>query len=206
MKLIELCKSETKGELLAWRYPNRQLANWTQLVVGEGERAVLFCDRRPAAVLATGRHTLHTGNYPLLSRLVRLPYGGQSPSEAEVWFLPTAPVMLKWGTDAPVRLHDTATGEWLSLRGYGQLGVRVEDPVLFLTDCCRNLSQFGARELLAQLRAPLMQALHDCACTEQPLSQVAAAVGERLRPELTGRGLVLTGLWLAELAPQGVTP
>lgn len=205
MKLIELCKNEARGELLAWRYPNRQLANWTQLLVAEGETAALLCDRRPASLFAAGRHTLRTGNYPLLSWLVRLPFGGQSPLEAEVWFLPTAPVMLKWGTDAPVRLRDTATGEWLSLRGYGQLAVRVESPHLFLTSCCRNLSQFGARELMTQLRTPLMQALHDCAYPEQELSQIAAAVAERLRPELASRGLELTGLWLAELAPQ-VTP
>ncbi|MGH2559003.1 MAG: SPFH domain-containing protein [Thermomicrobiales bacterium] len=104
----------------------------SQLVVRESQRAVFFRDGKALDVFGPGRHTISTNNIPLLTSLISLPFGGDSPFTAEVYFVSMREFTdMKWGTPQPLTFRDTELG-MVRLRAYGTYSMRVDDPQLFV--------------------------------------------------------------------------
>lgn len=160
-------------DLLAWRYvdpanPEKsdELGTWSQLVVGESQEAVLFRNGQALDLFGPGRYTLSTANVPLLSRVVNLPFGGESPFKAEVWFVNKVHVLdVKWGTAVPLQLQDPKYGILLPVRSYGQFGVRVEDSRKFLIKLVGALPRFDREALVRYFRGLLLTRAADLIST-----------------------------------------
>jgi membrane protease subunit (stomatin/prohibitin family) len=100
----------------------------SQLIVRESQRAVFFRDGKALDVFGAGRHTLSTNNVPLLGALIGLPFGGDSPFKAEVYFVSMREFTdFKWGSAQPLVYRDTELG-MVRLRAFGTYSVRVSDP------------------------------------------------------------------------------
>src|SRR5438874_13559914 len=75
------------------QYGSGDFSTGSQAIVRESQVAVFFRDGRALDVLGPGRHTLSTQNIPLLSGLINLPFGGNSPFKAEVYFVNIADLL-----------------------------------------------------------------------------------------------------------------
>src|SRR5215510_9382382 len=103
-----------------------------QLIVQENQSAVFFRDGKALDTFSAGRHTLTTGNVPLLTRLIGLPFGGTSPFRADVYFVAKKVFTgMKWGTQEPVVFRDAELA-MVRLRAFGTFAVRVSEPQLFV--------------------------------------------------------------------------
>ena len=79
MALVDRIKFDSPSDsLLVWRFPSEKLHLGAQLIVNQSQEADVF---------GPGTHTLSTGNIPLLTKLMKLPFGGQTPFTAEVWYV-----------------------------------------------------------------------------------------------------------------------
>ena len=88
-------------------FPNEELKLGTQLIVNEGQQAIFVKGGQALDVFMPGTHTLSTGNIPLLNKLINLPFGGDTPFTAEVWYLNTTVKRdLPWGTPSPIPFSD----------------------------------------------------------------------------------------------------
>src|SRR5690349_10384126 len=104
----------------------------SQCIVRESQVAVFFRDGKALDVLGPGRHTLSTQNIPILGGLLNLPFGGNSPFKAEVYFVNMADLIdQKWGTSEPVAFRDTELGI-VRLRAFGTYSMAVADPQQFV--------------------------------------------------------------------------
>ena len=103
-----------------------------QLIVRESQAAVLFYGGKALDVYGPGRHTLATGNIPILTRALSAPWGFESPLRAEVYFVNMKEFTdIKWGTRDPVAFRDSQLG-LVRLRAFGILNMRVAQPVLLI--------------------------------------------------------------------------
>jgi membrane protease subunit (stomatin/prohibitin family) len=103
-----------------------------QLIVQENQWAVFFRDGKALDTFTSGRHTLSTMNLPLLGRIIGAAFGGQSPFQAQVYFLSRQTFTdLKWGTKEPITFRDTELS-MVRLRAFGRFSMRVSDPAIFL--------------------------------------------------------------------------
>ena len=55
-----------------------------QLTVRESQAGVFFYKGKAVEAFGAGRHTLKTGNIPILTKIVSLPWAMQSPLRAEM--------------------------------------------------------------------------------------------------------------------------
>lgn len=176
MAMIQVVRFDPEldpGRVLAWRYRNPEaparsdeLGTWTQLVVEESQEAILFRNGQALDLFGPGRHTLKTANMPLLSKLVNLPFGGESPFKAWVWFVNKAHSLdVKWGTPSPVQLQDPKYGVLLPVRSYGQFGVRIEDSRKLLVKLVGPLDQFDREALVRHFRGLLLTRIQDLVST-----------------------------------------
>jgi membrane protease subunit (stomatin/prohibitin family) len=103
-----------------------------QLIVQENQWAVFFRDGKALDSFASGRHTLATMNLPLLGRLIGAAFGGQSPFQAQVYFISRQTYTdMKWGTKEPITFRDSELS-MVRLRAFGRFSMRVADPGIFL--------------------------------------------------------------------------
>ena len=143
MPIIDFVKWNGTPDLLAWKYPSEELSTYTQLVVNESQEAFLVREGKYQGPFGPGRHVLSTDNLPLLRAVLGLPFGGQSPFSAEVWFVnKQINLDIKWGTPDPIQIQDAKFHSMVPVRAFGQYGVRVSDSKRFLIKLVGALRSF----------------------------------------------------------------
>ncbi|WP_127587076.1 SPFH domain-containing protein [Paenibacillus koleovorans] len=148
MAIIDLVKYDGAPEVLAWKHPEGELTNWTQLIVNQSQEALLFKGGEALDLFGAGRHTLATSNIPLLASLVNLPFGGKSPFSAEVWFINKARTLdIKWGTPTPIQMMDPKFQLPISVRAFGRFNVRIENSRQFLVKLIGTVPVFDQSTL-----------------------------------------------------------
>ncbi|MEM7803223.1 MAG: SPFH domain-containing protein [Chloroflexota bacterium] len=106
----------------------------SQCIVNPGEVAVFVRGGESLGTLTSGRHTLTTENLPLLDRVVKGIFGGKNIFTADVYFLKTTDVTMKWGTVNPIIVEHIGRGPGASaMVGNGTYVMKVKDPWRFLT-------------------------------------------------------------------------
>jgi membrane protease subunit (stomatin/prohibitin family) len=128
MALIDIVQWKNAPGEIIYRFPEGAISLGAQVFVMENQEAILFKDGKALDSFAPGRHTLVTGNIPLLDKLVNLPFGGQSPFPAEVYFINKTEVPnMKWGTRLPLQLQDPVYNVAVPVRAFGSYSIRVVD-------------------------------------------------------------------------------
>jgi membrane protease subunit (stomatin/prohibitin family) len=81
---------DNSGQELVHRLPEEgsgEIKYGAQLTVRESQAGVFFYRGKAVGAFGAGRHTLKTGNIPILTKIASLPWGGTSPLRATCrWF------------------------------------------------------------------------------------------------------------------------
>ncbi len=103
-----------------------------QLTVRQSQVGVFFYKGKAIEAFGPGRHTLTTGNIPILTKILSLPWGMSSPLRAEMYIVNMKVFTnLKWGTRDPVAFKDDELG-LIRLRAFGIFNMQVVQPILFI--------------------------------------------------------------------------
>ena len=180
-----------------------------QLTVRESQAAVLFYKGRAYDAFGPGRHTLKTGNLPILTKLVSLPWGGTSPLRAEVVFVNLKVFTnLTWGTRDPVAFKDSTLG-LVRLRAFGVFNLRVVQPVLFINSLAGTLGVFTTAEIEEYLSRVVVSRFNDHlgehldSLLNLPgrYDELAKGLTDRLSGDFSRFGLALSGLYINSITP-----
>lgn len=138
MALIDRIKYDGYQDGSPWlihKYDGEEFVLGSQLIVNQGQEALFFKGGEALDLFGAGTHTLHTGNLPLLKKLVNLPFGGKTPFSAEVYYVnKTSRLDMNWGTQNPFQLEDPKYGLILSIRSHGKYGLRITDSRMFVSE------------------------------------------------------------------------
>lgn len=136
MAIIDRIKFDgLSKEWLIYRYPGESFVTGSQLIVGEGQLAVFVKGGQALDYFTAGTYTLSTSNIPLLQSFINIPFGGKTPFTAEIYFINrTAKLDVYWGTADPIQLIDPKYNIKLRIRAFGQLGLKVDDYRVLLTE------------------------------------------------------------------------
>lgn len=157
MALIDVVKWSGTPDIFAYKFPEENLTTWTQLIVNESQEAVLFHKGKIVQKFGAGKHVLSTENIPLLENLYGIPFGGQNPFTAEVWFVNKVMSLdVKWGTSTPIQLRDPEYKIMVPVRAHGQFGVQIEDAEKFLVQLVGTLPVFDRNALTECFRGMLL--------------------------------------------------
>ncbi|MBP5638356.1 MAG: SPFH domain-containing protein [Victivallales bacterium] len=161
MAIIDVVKWDAAPGVFAWKYPSSELSTWTQLIVHESQEAVLFKEGQAVGPFTAGRHILSAENYPILSSLLKIPFG-RSPFTAEVWFVSKAIKLdVKWGTSMPISVEDPKYHIILPVRAFGQYGISVENPTKFLVKMVGTLPAFTQKTLSEYFKGIIVSTVGD---------------------------------------------
>lgn len=165
MAILDLIEypNEASGEL-AHRLPEDDSGEFrlgSQLVVRESQRAVFFRDGKALDIFGPGRHTISTNNIPLLTGLLGLPFGGDSPFRAEVFFVSMREFTdMKWGSQQPLVYRDTELG-MIRLRAFGTYSLKVSDPQVFVDQVVGTRGSYRTAAIEDFLRSIILNEFND---------------------------------------------
>lgn len=122
------------SQWLIYKCLSEQFVLGSQLVVNQGQEVLFFKGGEAMDLFGPGTYTLCTGNLPILSQLVNLPFGGKTPFAAEIYFInKTVNLDLKWGTSTPIPLEDSRYNIIINVGAHGQYGISIMDSRLFVS-------------------------------------------------------------------------
>lgn len=200
------------GTAIVQRYPeggSGDIKMGAQLIVRENQAAVFFRDGQGLDVLGPGRHTLSTQNLPILTRLLSLPWGFQSPFRAEVYIVNLKVFTnMRWGTRDPVAFKDSQLG-LVRLRAFGSFTMRVTEPLLFVNSLVGTQGSYTTDQIEDYLREVIVARLNDfLGETVQSLlelpqqyDEMAVALKTRLTDEFGKYGTEMVDFYINRITP-----
>lgn len=87
MAIIDVVKYQFQEGEVVHRFLSEGLRWGTRVIVYPGQLAYFAKDGQICDEFSEGTYTLDTNNIPVLNHLVNIPYGGDSPFQADVWFV-----------------------------------------------------------------------------------------------------------------------
>lgn len=176
MAIVNVVRYENTKDEIVGKYTENDIRLGSQLIVYPSQTAFFVRGGQILDEFKSGTYTIESGNIPLLNKLINIPFGGDSPFGAEVWFVnQTAILDCKWGTAAPLQIEDPKYGVIVPVRAFGQYGFRISNPRLFLESFVGNMSSFSTESVCNYFRGVIQSKL-SAVVTQAMLSTDASVV------------------------------
>ena len=180
-----------------------------QLTVRESQVAVFFYKGKAIEAFGPGRHTLKTGNIPILTKIASLPWAMNSPLRAEVYFINMKVFTnLKWGTRDPVAFKDDQLG-LIRLRAFGIFNVQVVQPILFINRMVGTQGVFTTAAIEEYLNLVIVSRFNDFmgeridSILNLPAKydELSKDLADRLQIDFMQFGLGMTQIYINSITP-----
>ena len=152
MAFIDLVRWAPQDDVTtyAYKYPEDNLSTYTQLIVQESQEALLFSKGQLLQKFGPGKHTLNTENIPVLRNLFGLPFGGQNPFTAEIWFVNKIQAYnIEWSVTS-MNIHDVDYNTGIPIIALGTYGLNIEDSERFLIKMVGTKAEFNEYDMTSQ--------------------------------------------------------
>jgi membrane protease subunit (stomatin/prohibitin family) len=207
---------DESGKEMVHRIPDRGPGDFrigSQVVVRESQAAVFFRDGKAMDTFGPGRHTITTGNMPILVDLLKLGTGGKTPFQAEVYYVSTRQYLdQKWGTPEPIALRDSDFGI-VRLRAFGTYAMQIQDPQLFVNKIVGTQGFYETRQIEGHLRSIIITKMTDLLgelgrpVLDLPAlyEEIGAGVKSKVQDDFAAVGIELRALYVNNISlPEAV--
>ncbi len=220
--LVDVIKYNGEADDIIWKFPYDNISLAAQLVVNKSQEAVFVKGGTVCDVFGEGTHTLSAKNLPLLDKIINLPFGGNTPFTAEVWFINKVVRRgLKFGTPSPIRVIDptyAAVEMSIPIRAHGDYSIRVDDSLLLLNEYVGTLHLLSTDDIVKGFSTVVVQELnknikkYSSEMRISPLDypEYAPEIADYIKPKISEKfaeyGLSLVDFQFAHIAPNEDDP
>lgn len=210
MAIIDVLKYDGPNNVLVWKWRSNsnssreeELRLGTQLVVNQSQEACFIKGGQLLDVFGPGTHTLSTKNLPILSSIIGLAFGGDSPFKAEVYFINKSVSMdAKFGL-IPFNMIEPNFRVPIPITSRGSYALTVNDSKLFLNKLVGTVADLDTMTISKYFRGVITEATKNAItkiAKEQVLSplelesivfEVATAVKGLIASAISDYGLEL---------------
>lgn len=181
-QLLEVIEWEDSSkDIIVYRFPlkdREEIMNSSTLVVRPSQVALFVHKGQICDVFGPGTYKLASENIPILTKIMSLPTGFNSPIKAEVYFVNTKQFTgCKWGTQNPVMMRDAEFGN-VRLRGFGVYSFKVDDAKVFMKEVFGTNEVYKVEDVEQQIKPMTIQSLID-AVAESKISALDLAANYR---------------------------
>ena len=200
------------GQQMVHRLPEHGSGDFrlgSQLIVRESQAAVFFRDGKAVDTFGAGRHTISTANIPLLTRLIGIPFSGETPFKAEVCFVNLQEFLeQKWGTPEAITLRDSELG-MVRLRAFGIYSMQVSEPQFFVNKIVGTQGLYETSQIQGFLRGIIIAKLTDLlgevrkSILDLPsmYDEIGAGAKAKVQDDFNALGIALKTLYVSSISP-----
>jgi len=164
MAIIDVLKYDGPNNVLVWKWRSssnssreEELRYGTQLVVNQSQEACFIKGGQLLDLFGPGTHTLSSKNLPILSSIIGLAFGGDSPFKAEVYFINKSVSMdAKFGL-IPFNMLEPNFKVPIPVTSRGSFALAISDSKVFLNKIVGTVSDFETRTLSQYFRGVIVE-------------------------------------------------
>lgn len=157
MDVVDVVKWKTSSEELASKFPSDNLRIGSQLIVYPSQTAFFVKGGKILDEFQEGTYTIKSENIPLIGKILNIPFNGETPFKADVWFVNQIELLdCKWGTSTPIQIEDPKYEVIVPIRAYGQYGFKIVNPRKFLEKLVGNLPSFRSEKIIEYFRGVIL--------------------------------------------------
>ena len=160
MHAVYVIKWEVNDSELIHKFESDEIRLGSQLIVYPSQLAFFVKGGEVMDEFTSGTYTIKSNNIPLLGKLINIPFNGETPFKAEVYFVNLISILNnKWGTTTPLQVEDHKYDVIVPIRAYGQYGMRISNPRLFMKKLVGNMSSFETSKVVDYFKGVLLSKL-----------------------------------------------
>lgn len=164
MAIIDVLKYDGPNNVLVWKWRSssnqsreEELRYGTQLVVNQSQEACFIKGGQLLDVFGPGTHTLSSKNLPILTSIIGLAFGGDSPFKAEVYFINKSVSMdAKFGL-MPFNMLEPNFRVPIPVTSRGSFALAVSDSKIFLNKIVGTVTDFETKTLSQYFRGVIVE-------------------------------------------------
>lgn len=151
---------EYRDDILFWKWSNREIKKGSRLVIRPGQDAIFLYNGRVEGVFTDeGSFDIESEIIPFLSTLKGFKFGFNSGIRAEVLFINTKEVTVKWGTKNPINIPTPGLPAGMPIRAFGSFCCKISDHAVLIDKVAGVKKQFTIDDVKERVIAMLDQLL-----------------------------------------------
>ena len=119
---------EWNENTIFWKWTNREIKKGSKLIIRPGQDAIFLYNGRVEGIFEEeGSFDMESDIIPFLSSLKSFKFGFNNPLRAEVLFINTKELLVKWGTKNAINLPAPGLPGGMPIRAFGTFSCKVDD-------------------------------------------------------------------------------
>lgn len=193
---------EFREDMIFWKWPNAEIKKGSRLIVRPGQDAVFLNTGRIEGIFKDdGDYDIESQIIPFLSTLKGFKFGFNTNLRAEVLFVNTKELTLKWGTANAINIPAAGMPGGLPIRAHGTVIVRVSDYIKLIDKIAGVKTVYYAEDVKLRITSVLDQLLmkwitkegKDMFNLQANAYDIAQGIKTDLDMELYETGMTVTG-------------
>lgn len=151
---------EFRDDLLFWKWDNREIKRGSKLILRQGQDAVFIYNGKVEGVFTDeGSFDIESDIVPFLSSLKGFKFGFNSGMRAEVLFINTKELTVKWGTKNAINIPAPGLPGGMPIRAFGTFNCKINDYDALIEKIAGVKKMFSVDDVKARLISFLDQLL-----------------------------------------------
>lgn len=147
-------------ETIFWKWKNQEIKKGSRLIIKPGQDAIFLFNGKVEGVFEDdGDYDIESEIVPFLSTLKGFKFGFNSGMRAEVLFINTKEVTVKWGTKSAINIPAPGLPGGMPIRAFGTLACKVEDHSVLIEKVAGIKQQFDIEDVRERVLSMLDQLL-----------------------------------------------
>lgn len=193
---------EFRDDMLFWKWSNKEIKKGSRLIIRPGQDAIFLYNGKVEGLFRDeGSYDIESDIIPFLSTLKGFKFGFNSGLRAEVLFINTKEVLVKWGTKSPVLIPAPGLPGGMPVRSFGTFTCKVADYDAFIEKVAGIRQQYTVEEVKERITSMLDQLLmkwisregHDMFNLQVNASEIGKGIQEDLDMEMSKIGIGISG-------------
>lgn len=119
---------EASDSVLFWKWQNQEIKKGSKLVIRPGQDAIFLYNGRVEGIFEEeGSFDVESDIIPFLSTLKSFKFGFNNPLRAEVLFINTKELLVKWGTKNAINLPAPGLPGGMPIRAFGTFSCKIAE-------------------------------------------------------------------------------
>lgn len=151
---------EYRDDILFWKWNNKEIKKGSKLIIRPGQDAIfMFNGKREGIFKEEGNYDIESEIIPFLSTLKGFKFGFNSGLRAEVLFINTKEITVKWGTRQAINIPSSILPGGMPIRALGTFNCKISDYITFIDKIAGIKNQFTIEEVKERIISILDQLL-----------------------------------------------
>lgn len=152
--------SEYNEDTLFWKWSNNEIKKGSKLILKPGQDAIFLYNGKIEGIFEDdGEYDIQSDIIPFLSTLKGFKFGFNSGLRAEVIFINTKELTLKWGTKNAINIPAAGLPGGMPIRAFGTMSCKVDDYQILIEKISGVQRQYNIEDIKERVMSMLDQLL-----------------------------------------------